>query len=277
MTSALYTGYVTHARTSRAGGSGEVDGTGRSGGRGGGSAHAFRYPIMMQLLDLDELPALDRRLRLFGYNRSRPLTLRDSDHLGNPRHSAKDNLSAFLEEQGFTDGVSRVLLLTQCRMLGYVFNPVSFFYCLDGRGALSAVVAEVRNTFGERHPYLLRCARDTGQDGGHYTGQEKKVFHVSPFMSLEGTYHFQLSLPDDHIDVRIDLLRQDRRVFASHLVLERQPLTDRTLAWTLLRFPFGSLGVVASIYWEALHLWRKGARYYPKPPYDPQAAHGGLA
>ena len=136
MRSALYTGTVMHARRTPA-------------------ENVFRYPVCFYLLDLDELPELGRRLALFGYNRRNVLTLHDRDHLGDPRRAVKENLLAWLRERSVDLAGGRVLLLTNLRVLGYVFNPVSFFYCYGAGGELVCIVAEVSNTFGERLPYLL--------------------------------------------------------------------------------------------------------------------------
>ena len=136
MRSALYEGTLLHARTLP-------------------TRNVFTYPVCFYGLDLDELPELDRRLALFGYNRANVLTFRDGDHLGDPDLPVKANVVAFLAERGIALDGGRVVLLTNLRLLGHVFNPVSYFYCYRPDGELAAIVAEVSNTFGERHPYLL--------------------------------------------------------------------------------------------------------------------------
>lgn len=234
--------------------------------------HHFDYPIYMHLLDLDELPVLEQRLWLFGCTRPRPVRFRERDHLGDPHRPLRQNVLSFLREQGVRDEIDRILLLTQCRVAGYVFNPVSFYYCHSPAGGLAAIVAEVHNTFGETHPYLLTCESPDG-----FSGTEKKVFHVSPFMTLEGTYHFQLTPPAERLLARIDLHRGGERLFASRLTLERRPLTDAALLELLVRYPFTPLRVITTIYWEALRLWRKRISYHHKPPYDPQEARHGVA
>jgi DUF1365 family protein len=217
----------------------------------------------MALLDLGELTDLDRRLRLFGHNRRRPLSFRDSDHVG---------VDALLRERGVTPPGGRTLLLTHCRIFGYVFNPVSFFYCYDRDDRLSAVVAEVNNTFGERHPYVLEV------QGDETVWREKKVFHVSPFFRPdEGTYRWELPPPDETMDLRVDLTRAGSTVLSTALTLRRQPLTDRTLLRSLVRYPFMTLQVISAIHWQALRLWSKGIPVWTKPPYDPETARGGPA
>ena len=264
MHSALYLGWVMHRRV-------------------GPLRHGFRYRIYMHLLDLDELRDVDTRLHLFGYNRVRPVSFRDADHLGDPVRSVRDNLKAFLLEQSVEPPDGPIRLLTHCRVFGYVFNPVSFVFCYDRPGALRAIVAEVHNTFGERHCYLLRDAdRNAAADRGGRVSDadvwfDKKVFHVSPFMALDGTYRFTLGEPTDRFQARIDLYRQSTLAFASRLTLTRVPLNDWTLGRMLVSYPLMTLRVIGGIHWEAFRLWLKGATYYRKPPYDPEAARGGSA
>ena len=223
-------------------------------------AHGFRYGLVMYRLDLDELDALDDRLRLFGVDRARPVSFRRADHLPDVR--------TVLALHGVDDTIDRIELVTNCRVFGYVFNPVSFWLCHAPDGVLRAIVAEVNNTFGERHCYVLSA------DGQEQPGvwRDKKVFHVSPFFSLDGTYRFEFEVADAHLDIRIDLHRDGQPVFVSRLALDREPLTDARLARLLVVRPLVTAQVVAGIHWEALKLWLKGAAYHPKPTYDPASA-----
>lgn len=256
--SALYVGTVAHDRRH-------------------GPRHRFHYPLYMHLVDLDELPALDRSLRLFGHNRVRPVSFRDGDHLGEPGRPVAENVRAFVEREGLAWPGGRVLLLTHCRVFGYVFNPVSFYYCHDRDDRVAAIVAEVNNTFGERHCYLLGPATEVTPPGGPRTWRDKKVFHVSPFFSLDGSYRFEMSPPGGELRVRIDLTVGDVPQFRATLALRRTPLDDRALARMLVRYPFMTAKVMAAIHWEALRLWRKGVPYWSKPRYDPEVARRGVA
>lgn len=234
-------------------------------------AHGFRYPIYMHLLDLDELSALDGGLGLFGVNRARPVSFHERDHLGSAGAGLRAAVEARLAAEGVTAPVARIALVTQCRVFGYVFNPVSFYFCYGTDGGLVAVVAEVHNTFGEQHCYVLPAGE--GESAGHArVWRDKKTFHVSPFLTLDGTYRFQFDIADDHLDVRIDLHRAGRPVFVSRLALDHRPLTDRALAGVLVRYPLMTARVIAAIHWQALWLWLKGAVYHPKPAYDPEWA-----
>jgi len=246
LNSALYRGHVTHQRVARL-------------------RHGFRYPIFMPLLDLAELPELDRSLRLFAYNRTGLVSYHDRDHLKHYEGDTRQRLSAFFRSCGEELPKGRVFLLTHARILGYTFNPVSFFYCFDASRALRFVVAEVNNTFGDTHPYLL-----TGNGTEKWT--TKKLMHVSPFFDLAGSYDWRLPAPAETLEARCDLRHGGVLSLASRLTMGRQPLTDRTLALALLGLPFMTLRVMFGIHWQALKLWFKGARFHRAPAYDPSRA-----
>lgn len=232
--------------------------------------HGFRYRLYMHRLVLDELPDLAGRLRLLGINRRRPSAFFEADHLAATPGTLRRRVETVLAAHGVTRTIGAIELVTQCRVFGYVFNPVSFFFCYGEDESLAAIVAEVNNTFGESHAYVLTPDAPAGAPV-----TAKKVFHVSPFMTLDGTYRFAFDVSPEHLDVRIDLLRQGQLVFVSRLSLDRRPLTDGSLALALVRYPLVTLAVVGRIHWQALRLWWKGATYYPKPPLDPEAARTG--
>ena len=236
MRSALYTGTVMHARTT--------------------PKNVFRYRVCFYLLDLDELPELDRRVRLLGWNRRGLVSLHDRDHM---------DVRSYLAEHGIE--ADRILLLTNLRMLGYVFNPVSFFYCYRG-GELACIVAEVNNTFGERLPYLLSPAnQERGERRLSY--RHDKKLHVSPFFGLDQSYQWWFSEPGDQLDVRIDITEGRARPLSVAKNGRRRPLTDATLARALLRYPLMPLRVTALIHLQAARLWLKRVPYVRKPPFVP--------
>jgi DUF1365 family protein len=221
--------------------------------------HGFRYGLAMYRLDLDELDTLNGRLRLFGVDRARPVSVWRTDHLPDVR--------ALVRAHGVEAVLSRVEVVTNARVFGYVFNPVSFFFCYaadDDR--LVAIVCEVHNTFGEAHTYVLTSPSGPGE------WREKKVFHVSPFFTMDGSYRFRFTVSPDRLEAGIDLLRGGVPQFVSHLRLVRRPLSDRQVAWHLVRYPLITVKVIAAIHWEALRLWWKGATYHAKPAYDPESA-----
>ena len=251
--SSLCEGWVSHVRRVRPG-------------------HTFRYRVFMTLLDLDEIPVLDGRLRLFGHNRRRLVSFQDRDHLGASGRGVRADLERTLEAKGVAMPDGRVELLTHCRILGYVFNPVSLYYCYDRDGRLAVAVAEVNNTFGDRHSYVLPVA-DTGVEW-----RTKKLMHVSPFLQPDaGSYDWKLPPPAERVEVGVDLARDGASVLGARLSLARRPLTDEALLSALVRHPLMTLTVMGAIHFEALRLFLKRAPFWSRPPYDPGLARGGPA
>jgi len=235
--SALYLGTLMHVRRAPA-------------------RHVFRYPVSYWLFDLDELPGLERSIRLFSVNRRNVVSLRDGDHFdGAPLKEAVVDLAG-------DSTIERVLMLTQPRVLGYVFNPVSFYWCYRGDGSLSCMVAELNNTFGERLPEVLR--------GPELRYEHRKRLHVSPFFGLDQSYEYAFSEPGDEVLARIHVREVDGcRPLTAVLHGRRRQLTDRSVAALLLRYPLQPLQVTALIHFEALRLWRKRVPFHHKPPFVP--------
>jgi DUF1365 family protein len=236
--SALYTGRLVHARRAPA-------------------RHVFRYPVSYWLFDLDELPELERRLRLFSVNRPNVVALRDHDHFDGtmPLKQAVIDLAD-------DPSVERVLMLTQPRVLGYVFNPVSFYWCYRDDGSLACMVAELNNTFGERLPEVLR--------GEALRYEQRKRLHVSPFFGLDQSYEYAFSQPGDEVWARIHV-RDDGgdRPLTAVLHGRRHELTNRSLVALLLRYPLQPLQVILLIHWQALRLWLKRVPFHRKPRFVP--------
>jgi DUF1365 family protein len=229
-------------------------------GRKGPVSNAFRYAIDYVLIDL----AADIHLpRLFSRNRFNLMSLCDSDHGGTPKDGrglawARDVLTA----QNLP-GQEQILLLAQPRLLGHVFNPVSFWLCLDTHDKLRVVIAEVSNTFGQRHSYL--CYKD---DMSPITAKDRlraqKIFHVSPFQPVEGDYRFQFDISAQRIGISIEYLRAGGGLIAT-LVGPRQPLSNVSILGGFLRRPLGSRRVLALIHWQAVKLWLRKARFRSCP------------
>jgi DUF1365 family protein len=234
-------------------------------GRKGAVENAFRYGVDYLLLDAEATP---RAPRLFGRNRAGLMSLHDSDHGGAP---GKGRGAVWVREVLAAHGLpapARIELLAQPRVLGHVFNPVSFWICRDEEGTVPVIIAEVTNTYGDRHSYL--CHRDDhapimATDRLH----ARKCFHVSPFQPVEGQYEFRFDLRADRIGIWIDLTAGNGGVVAT-LTGPVAPLRLRGILGAALRRPFGSRRVLALIHWQALRLWWKGARFRsrPAPPKD---------
>ena len=231
--------------------------------------HHFRYPVYVYGIDLDELEHIDRKLPLFGYNRLRPTSIHDGDYLEDKPGSIREKLLAFLSQQEKARTGS-VILVTSARYFNYVFNPVSFYYCLDTSGNVLRMVTEVSNTFGERHVYLPDAVWHDGSKMLHYTA--RKAFHVSPFNDMSGDYGFFFSPPGaDTLDVKVILSKDGRTIFEARLHGRGRELTARSHLAALVRHPAAPHLTMPRIIRQALKLhYRKKMAWHDKPaPADP--------
>lgn len=223
----------------------------------------FVYPVFYVRLNLASLATCNSRW--FGVNRARPVSIRTSDY--GPRDGSSLELwmrSLLREHDIFADG--EIWLQTFPRVFGYMFNPVSFWHCYDIQGRLCAVLAEVNNTFGETHRYLLRLTPMADQSKFGATASVIKHLHVSPFCHLQGEYHFRFRLGDTTHCTCIDYHDNNGLLLKTSVSGRALPLTERALIAALLRFPLLGFGIVARIYWQALRLWLKGVPFFRKPP-----------
>ena len=229
-------------------------------GRKGEIENSFRYSIDYVLCDA-EAP-LDTPF-LFQRNGRGVATLLDRDHGGAPGHGSGAKWVRQVLAAHQIDSVTTIEILAQPRVLGYVFNPVSFWLCRDADQALITVIAEVTNTYGDRHSYL--CRHDdlrpiTAQD--HL--KSSKIFHVSPFQQIEGSYTFRFDIRADKIGIWIDYTAGNGGLIAT-LTGHRKPLRNRAILWAMVRRPLGARRVLALIHWQAIKLWWKGASFTPRP------------
>lgn len=233
-------------------------------GRKGAVANRFRYGVDYVLLD----PETARGPALFSRNRGNLTSVWDRDHGGAPGQGAGVDWVRQVLAGHALPGAERITLLAQPRVLGHVFNPVSFWLCHDGEGALRVVIAEVTNTFHQRHSYL--CHRS---DAGPITREDRlqatKILYVSPFQPVEGGYQFRFDITADRIGIWIDYSAGKGGLIAT-LVGKLEPLTNRAILTSFARRPFGSRRVLALIHWQALKLWWKGVGFSspPKPPVE---------
>lgn len=248
-------------------------------------AHRFSYRIFLFAIDLDELDQLHRGLRLFSVGRRQVYSFRESDYLpthepqfngrNRPTGPATDGLKARVVAHLAAHGVDltggRVLLVTLPRVLGYLFNPVSFYFCSDRTGAPVATLAEVTNTFREMKPYLLgpetkapADARSRAADGATFRLRVPKHFYVSPFSDVDVAFDFRLRTPGERLSVQIDDYVGDARTLTSTLTGQRRPLTDGRLAWFTLKYPLITLKVIGRIHGHALLLWWKNVPWFAK-------------
>lgn len=229
-------------------------------GRKGALKNAFRYSVDYVLID----PESSIGPGLFSRNRFNLTALHDKDHGGAPKDGrGLQWVRDILAEADIAACDGKIELLAQPRVMGHVFNPVSFWLCYDKTAALRVVIAEVTNTFGDRHSYL--CHReDLAPLRATDTVSARKIFHVSPFQPVEGGYTFRFDIRPDKIGIWIDYSAGTGGLMAT-LTGPRQPLSNRNILAACFRRPFGSRRVLGLIHWQALKLWWKGAPFRPRP------------
>jgi DUF1365 family protein len=243
--SALYVGAVMHRRLRP-------------------TVHQFRYRAFWLLIDLDELPALTARLRLFSHNRFNLFAFHETDQGDGSATPLRVQAERHLSEAGIDTGGGPIKLLCMPRTLGYSFNPISIYFCHRRCGELAAIIYEVHNTFGERHSYVS-CV-ESGIDEVHQSC--RKVFYVSPFMDMDLVYDFELNAPAERVSVSISASKGAERVLSARLTGVRRELTDGALLKWFSIVPLITTKVTLAIHWEALRLWLKGIglRNKPSPP-----------
>jgi DUF1365 family protein len=229
---ALYECRITHVRTSPL-------------------RNAFTYGSYLWFVDLDHLPEPACLLR--------PLTgFRSRDHLGDPGATIRQNVDDFLARRGIDLHGGQIMMLTQARVLGYVFNPLTVYWCHDAGGALACVVAEVHNTYHQRHCYLLH----TDERGRAQTAKE---FYVSPYYPVEGSYRMTLPEPGERLSLTIVLDRPDGHPFVASIRGARRPATGAALLRAAMRHPWSTAAVSARIYAQGIKLYVRGLRPAPRP------------
>ena len=220
--------------------------------------HAFSYRIAQLFLDLDEIDSVFAGRWLWSRDARNLAEFRRSDYLGPSAVPLTEAVQQLLERHTGKRPAGPVRLLTHLRYAGYIFNPVSFYYCYEAHGgALSAIVAEITNTpWGERHAYVLP-ADSAHRFAGDWEWTFPKVFHVSPFIGMKRDYSWRFSAPGERLGVRMSVLSADGPELEATLSLERRPLTGASLRRVLWRYPLMTAKVIGAIHWEALRLWLK--------------------
>lgn len=241
---ALYVGDVMHARLKPVG-------------------HRFSYRVMSLLIDLDQLGSADRQTPLFGVNRPALYSFHETDHGERNGSSLRQYAQRNATEHGIDLAGGRVLLLCYPRLLGYTFNPLSVYFCYRACGELALLIYEVRNTFGEMHPYVLPVESDQVSPAG-IRQQQDKLFYVSPFIEMAMRYHFRVVPPKDRVKLRILETDSEGPLLSATFNGHRRDLTTRELLRAFFALPAVTLKIMAAIHWEAMRLWLKGVRLTPR-------------
>ena len=237
--------------------------------------HRVTYKVFSLLLDVDEIPALAKKLKLFSHNHFNVLSFHDRDFGPGDGTSPRDWVEQVLADNGYDFTPGKISLLCFPRLWGYVFNPLSIYYIYDDQGVLRAVLYEVTNTYKDRHSYLLPV------EGGDPIVRQVcgKNLYVSPFIGMDARYHFRLKEPGETLNVAIreeQLVdgQADGNVLFAAQSGTREDLTDKALVRAVLAHPLMTVKVTAGIHWQALRLWRKGAQAFAhgEPPANPVSA-----
>ena len=249
MRSAIYEGMVVHQRLRP-------------------KRHRLQYRVFSLLLDLDELESLKGRFRLLGIERAGLLSFRSKDH-GDGRTPLRQWAARLIDDAGISFDGGRIELLCYPRMFGFVFNPLSVYFCRNRDGALAAILYEVHNTHGERHTYVIPAS----EGAGPVTHQAAKTFFVSPFMPMDCVYRFRLNAPGEKVGVSIMEDDAEGLLLTASFTGRRTELGAAALRRLLIAYPLMTLKVVAGIHWEALRLLLKGMKIFDwTPAAEPIAA-----
>lgn len=239
LNSQICTGHVSHARKEHA-------------------HHAFRYPLYMLWVDLDELEILNNIHWALGTQWRNLLRFKQSDYFPDGTGPLKNRALCAIKNLGISDTFEKVFVLCQGRCFGFYFSPVNFYFYQDQNDAIRYMVAEVSNTpWNERYHYLVPLDKNKVN--------HPKQFHVSPFMDLAMEYHWRVKTDDEQVKIVIDNYRENEQVFNASLHLYRNPLSAQVIKKTIRTFPAMTLSVVKGIYWHALQLFLKKVPFISHP------------
>ena len=236
MNSCIYNGEVTHTRFKPV-------------------RHFLKYKTFSLLIDLDEINLLDKSIGIFSHNKFNIFSFYDKDHGDRDGGNLKDWVISNLKKFQIKENITKIKVLCYPRILGYVFNPLSIFYCYE-KDKLVAIFYEVKNTFNEQHTYIFKI-----KNNEEIIQKCRKKFYVSPFMDMETFYNFKLLNPKDKLSVFIKQTDADGTVLTATQTGDKKEFSFKQLAINFLKYPLMTIKIISSIHYEALLLWKKGAIY----------------
>ena len=236
MNSCIYNGEVTHTRFKPV-------------------RHFLKYKTFSLLIDLDEINYLDKSIGIFSHNKFNIFSFYDKDHGDRDGGNLKDWVISNLKKFRIKENITNIKVLCYPRILGYVFNPLSIFYCYE-KDKLVAIFYEVKNTFNEQHTYIFKI-----KNNEEIIQKCRKKFYVSPFMDMETFYNFKLLNPNDKLSVFIKQTDADGTILTATQTGDKKEFSYKQLAINFLKYPLMTIKIISSIHYEALLLWKKGAIY----------------
>ncbi len=236
MNSCIYNGEVTHTRFKPV-------------------RHFLKYKTFSLLIDLDEINLLDKSIGIFSHNKFNIFSFYDKDHGDRDGGNLKDWVISNLKKFQIKENITKIKVLCYPRILGYVFNPLSIFYCYE-KDKLVAIFYEVKNTFNEQHTYIFKI-----KNNEEIIQKCRKKFYVSPFMDMETFYNFKLLNPNDKLSVFIKQTDADGTILTATQTGDKKEFSFKQLAINFLKYPLMTIKIISSIHYEALLLWKKGAIY----------------
>ena len=236
MNSCIYNGEVTHTRFKPV-------------------RHFLKYKTFSLLIDLDEINILDKSIGIFSHNKFNIFSFYDKDHGDRDGGNLKDWVISNLKKFRIKENITNIKVLCYPRILGYVFNPLSIFYCYE-KDKLVAIFYEVKNTFNEQHTYIFKI-----KNNEQIIQKCRKKFYVSPFMDMKTFYNFKLLNPNDKLSVFIKQTDADGTILTATQTGDKKEFSYKQLAINFLKYPLMTIKIISSIHYEALLLWKKGAIY----------------